>query len=430
MKDKASGTVLFISYYFPPIQSVGVIRNYNLAKQFCSYCNQVIVLTTSNYKSLPQESFPPLPIRLISILTFDYRTFLSLKGTPTAHHGEEKKNHPFIRFVIRLLDSFPFNILFGEGGFLYILLGFLRGVFLIRQQKVKIIYSSFRPFSDHFIAFLLKTFFPSILWIADFRDLPIDQNRGNTVFPKFQAWVNKKIIRKADQVLTVSEGLAKNLRQYRKQVYVLRSGMPVYDQEEVTAPFSKFTFAYTGSIYQGFQTPAILLEGLQELIKEGIVDREKVQIVYAGKDGLAWTKWINQQELQNVFINKGFIAKEEAQKIQKMAQVNLLLSWSSPKLSGILTAKFYEYLAARNPILLIINGTPDLEFEKIFKDLNAGIVAYNDSEQKERIKNYILDLYLEWEKEGTIRPKIQEQLLTQFSWKNQFVHFWNQLSFK
>ena len=103
--------------------------------------------------------------------------------------------------------------------------------------------------------------------------------------------------------------------------------------------------------------------------------------------------------------------------------MNLLLSWASENQQGILTAKFYEYLAARNQILLIINGSKDEEFESIFKELQAGGIIYNKSNFQKETEDFILNKYQNWFHQNKLTSKIQKEKLINFRWDTQMKLF-------
>jgi len=118
---------------------------------------------------------------------------------------------------------------------------------------------------------------------------------------------------------------------------------------------------------------------------------------------------------------------EAAKTIQQRSHINLLLSWASENQQGILTAKFYEYIAAQNPILLIIKGSKDVEFEKIFDELNAGLVVYDNAAFQKEVEDFILKNYQEWLEKGTITRSIKSEELQKYRWDDQMEQFLNYL---
>ena len=166
--------ILRVSYYSPPIKSVAVMRAYYLHLELKKYFGAVHVLTTSNRNRLHQEPLPLQADSLHIVPTFDYRTITNLGKKRRTHFSEEKKKG-WVRWLLNVNNSFPFNLPIGEGGLIYIICGFFQAAWLIRQRKVSHVFSSFMPYSDHIIAGLLTLFFnKKIPWLADFRDLHVE----------------------------------------------------------------------------------------------------------------------------------------------------------------------------------------------------------------------------------------------------------------
>jgi hypothetical protein len=285
--------------------------------------------------------------------------------------------------------------------------------------------------SDHFTAHLLKIAFPHLVWIADFRDLHIDPLYQMPLVKPFQHWCNKRLLRRADLVTTVSEGLAIHLRAYHSNVYALRNGVHLENQKvfellnqntpsvsdaQNASRSSKFTLAYTGSMWIDERNPSLLLKIIQDLSNEGIMSPQNTQIVYAGKDTSVWQTWITKYNLDTFFNAHGLVSSQKAVDIQREAHLNILLTSALPNYGGVLTGKFFEYLAACNPILVLINGAQDIEFERIVTDLDAGIVAYNDRSEKE-LRAFILNLFNEFQETGKVEPTIRRERLEGLSWE-------------
>jgi hypothetical protein len=412
--------ILFLLYYFPPIKSIAVNRNFNLVKHFSSFFTDSFVFTTRNNRFLPQEPRDTEGVETTEITTFDYRTLTHwLKPNRTeVHHTEQVKEHPLVRFGIRLLDSFPFNLLFHEGGILYSLICVYKGYFLIKKHKITHIYSSFRPYSDHFTAYLLTFFFPEIIWIADFRDLHIDPLYQMPLIQPVQHWFNRQILKRAKCVTTVSQGLAAYLTRYNKNVFVLRNGvdiLPVASFAKTGIARTKFTIGYTGSMFLDERSPKLLLEVVRELVDMQILTKENFEILYAGKDTAIWLNWIKKYDLAAFFTSKGMVSSTEAKEIQYSVHINLLLTSALPNYGGVMTGKFYEYLAAKQPIVVLINGTQDIEFEQIMSDLNAGRVVYNDKSH-DILRGFVLEKFTAFKENGFVNQTIYVEKLKELEW--------------
>jgi len=411
--------LIFISYYFPPIQSVGCIRNYYFAKEFKSQFKEVDVITTNNVSIFPKQEFPLSNLQIFPVTTFDYRRlYYLLSRKEKLHHNEESKKHPLLRFFLKLNETLPFSIFLGEGGLIYIWNAYKKAVELITNNTTMHCFSSYRVAGDIIIASLLKRKFPKLIWIADFHDLPYDDFRKNAFLPNLQAWFWKKILKNADKVITVSEGLATTLNSWHNNVKVVRNGIVIRD---TISQFDNehFIINYTGSLYQKAQNGDVLWQVLKELIDENEIDKSKLRIRYAGKDSSLFRSWLNNFELEQYLDARGMVTREEAMKMQETAAINLLLTWSFGNSKGIVTGKIFEYLSARRPILLLINGEQDIEMENWFKEMQCGEVFYNNLNYKELITNYILKYYNLWVNNKFPNSMISEQIIMDMTWANQ-----------
>ena len=409
------GSLLIISYYFPPIHSVASLRNYYFALNLAEHFDSTTVITTSNQKIFPKQEFPTNNLDIVPVSTFDYRTIINFFSAQKGviHHQESKKQNTIIQFILKLNETLPFSLLFGEGGLIYILSAYFFALKICRKKNVTHCFSSYRVTGNHIVSFLLKRKFPKLIWIADFHDLPYDDFRNNAFLPNLQAWFWKKILKNADKVITVSEGLANTLRKWHPNVQVIRDG--IVPREAIT-PIDRehFIINYTGSIYQKAQNADVLWQVLKELIDENEIDKSKFRIRYAGKDATLFRSWLNKFELEEFLEDKGMVSREEAMKMQETAAVNLLLTWSFGTSKGIVTGKIYEYLSARRPILLLINGEQDLEMENWFEEMKCGEVFYNIDLQKVPLKQHLIGLYKNKNKMHDLNSKIETQ-----SWENQ-----------
>lgn len=408
---------------------MGTVRNYILAKYFDQYFKNTHVLTTKNRNILPQDPQPLDQLKVTEAVTIDYRTISNLGNQKRTHYKESTKSSSTGKFAVKILNSFPFNLIIGEGGLIYSISSARQAAKLIRKNNITHIYSSFRPYSDHFTAYLIKKRHPSIFWIADFRDIHIDSIKDNVYWTSFQKWCNKKLISKANIVTAVSEGTIEHLVDYNKNIYLLRNGIQnSLHKKTETIEFDKLTITYTGSMYGQERDPENLLRAVQNLIQEKKIDSKKIQIIYAGKDGAQWENYIQKYGLENCFQNKGMLSLQEAINLQHSSHINLLLSFSSPEVTGGLTGKIYEYFAAKQPILLIIKGSRDQEFENIFDELNAGLVAYDSKDHIPAIKKYILDHYQYWLVNGIVKSEINlQKLKSDYSWSGVIPKFMDKI---
>ncbi len=403
------------------MRAIGVIRNYYIATCLKKYFSSVFVITSTNRKRLANASFDfdVGGLRVLDVFTLDYRTVRSFFNKKIVPAGEPAKKSAVWRFAAKIKNTLPFNLLIGEGGFIYIVLAFIKASRIVRSEKPAYIYTSFHPYSDIFIGYCLKRLFPGLYWIADFRDLHLEPIYQLHYLHRLQLYLNKAILRRADLVTTVSEGLAKNLTQFQENIYVLRNGFSFSENGAREEKPDYFSLVYTGSMFEEYRNPQALLEAVKKLTDSGYFNPGSFRICYAGVDGLIWRKYIRQYGLEEIFEDKGMLSRNDSLKLQRKAHVNLLLTSASTEIGGVMTSKFYEYVSARNPIVVLINGAKDPEFERIMGKLDGGMVAYNyDPDSCERLKNYLIELYDYWKIYGGVKYTISPDQLKEFEWGN------------
>lgn len=402
--------ILQIAYYFPPIKTVGTLRNARFAQSAPQYWGKHYVISTAHTEVFDAENLDfPAP-NIIRVPSYDFRfLFWRLRRQKATYFNAELKQKGGVRVLRRLLDSFPFNILLGDGGLWYIVKGYRQAKALIQKEGISHLYSSFRPLSDHFLAYLLARRFPHLIWIADFRDVPVDPWLRNVYWPGFQHWVLRKIFRRAQFFTTVSAGLAQHLEHhYRCPVKVLYNAPLAVQAARVTKQeFLHFTIAYTGSLYPE-QNAMQLFQAIQALIQEGKIPLQNIKLLICGKDGAQWESWATEFNVTSILENRGVIPHAEALTIQHSAQLNLLLSWNSPGLQGILTSKVFEYLQARVPILTLVNGEKELELEALLHTYSPHNLVVYPPDDLQGVKDFLYFYYQNWQAQQPLPTDFRE----------------------
>ena len=122
----------------------------------------------------------------------------------------------------------------------------------------------------------------------------------------------------------------------------------------------------------------------------------------------------------------GILTHLEALDLQTKANLNLLLTWNSDQVKGILTGKLFEYVGARNPILALVKGSHDRDLDLIFSRFRCGEVVYSsDPDREEMIDNFIVSKYEAWlSGQYAAHYNPREPVVLQ-SWELQADKFWN-----
>ena len=248
---------------------------------------------------------------------------------------------------------------------------------LLQQERYNALISSSGPVTTHMIASALKREI-KILWIADFRDLWTQNHYYlyTKLRKVFEKRLELKTLRDADALVSVSEPLANKLASLHKgkQVFAVPNG---FDPDDIgSAPLTKkFTITYTGQLYHGKRDPELLLRAIREMIKEGEMEENNIEIRFYGPFEYWLDQEIKRYHLEGVVRQNGIVSREIALERQRESQLLLLLNWDDPDEKGVYTGKLFEYLAARRPILAI--GGPEGVVSQLLRETGAGVHIKN-----------------------------------------------------
>jgi glycosyltransferase involved in cell wall biosynthesis len=265
---------------------------------------------------------------------------------------------------------------------------------LIKSEKIEVVITSGPPHSTHLIGEKIKER-TGIRWIADFRDPWTDiyyykelyHSRIATWFDKI---LEKKVLSNADKIITVSEEvgklLLKKIPNESAKIIVIPNG---YDEADFTnaRPMKNefFTITYTGTISMSYRIESFV-EAIYQLPDE---IKTNIKIRFVGNVPDEIVHLFKSKSLDFMVEMLGYIPHDQA--ISQMLGASMLLMSipDSPDNKGIVTGKFFEYLAAKRPILAI--GPQGGDVDILIQKCRAGkLFGYDD---KEKMLHYILDIY-------------------------------------
>jgi len=382
--------ILIITYYWPPSGGAGVQRWLKFSKYLPEFgCTPVILTVDENHASYAQldhslvEEITP-DLQVYKTRTFEpynlYRRLTGKREIPYGGFSNQKKVTLFENFS-RLVRGNLFVPDPRRGWNKYA----LRKAFeLIKAENIESVITSGPPHSTHLIGQKIKDQ-TGIRWIADFRDPWTDIYYYKELFHSLPArlydrFLEKKVLSGADKIITVSEEVKKLLLRkipgLQEKIAVIPNGYDESDFENVVVLKNEFfTITYTGTISMSYRIEQFI-EAIDILPEEV---KAKIKIRFVGNV---------PDEILNLFKNKklgsmvevlGYIPHKEA--IVQMVSASMLLMAipDSPDNKGIVTGKFFEYLAAKRPILAIgpVGGDVDLLAQRC----NAGkLFSYNEIE--------------------------------------------------
>ena len=225
--------------------------------------------------------------------------------------------------------------------------------------------------------------------------------------------------------MTVSQPWAEKLRVLHrgKATYTITNG---FDPDEVSKEqidlTSKFTITYTGIILIGKHEHSKLFAALQDLILDGTMDPNEIEVRFYGPENELLASGIEEYGLSAIAKHYGMVPIEISFEKQRESQLLLLLNWEDQKEKGVYPLKIFEYLAAQRPILAT-GGFGNDVIERLLNETKTGIYA----KKVEDIKGILIELYAEYKHNGeiTYNGNVKKLINTAIErWQENSWRFW------
>lgn len=392
--------VLIITYYWIPSGGAGVQR----WVKFCKYLRETgwepIIYTPSNpeYPSHDNSFERDIPQGVQVIKTpiwepYNIYRFLTGKRGQKIQAGfisENKKQSWIDKLSIRIRG----NVLIPDPRVFWVRpsVNFL-GRFL-REHPVDAVVTTGPPHSMHLIGRKLKQLFPHLPWLADFRDpwtnIDFYSELGLTrCADTLHHRLEKSVVQRVDAVVVVSSGMLQEFSLLQPQrLQLIPNG---FDEEDVAVTNIQtddvFSISHIGTL-NAARNPAVLWKALSQLCYEDAQFSADLRIQLIGKVDFSVMESLQSHQLLKHTLKVDYVPHNEAIVKQKSSQVLLLLINQTANAKGILTGKFFEYLASGRPVLGI--GPADGDAANILKQTGVGVmVDYHDVETaKTEIRNW------------------------------------------
>ena len=357
-KSNLKNNLLLISFSYAPSGKVGAKRFINLSKYFQINGYTVNVLTvkkkyyTSIDKSLEVSGklyrtgmFPPYPI--------------------------DKKNF-FTKIYLRIWEWLAKILIDPYSG--WIIPGIIKGISILRKNKIDIIIVTGPPFSSFLIAYFLSKIFKKKL-ILDFRD-PWTIYSGN--LSKVGLWICKKL---ENKIIDFADALIFNTmkavqlysqkNESTKIEYISNAyDYSVQDIVPVKLEKNKLVILYAGNFY-GARKLSYLFDPLIKLFANGLIQKEQISIHVFGELCDEDIDLISKLNL-NSLINKH--SKVEYKNIiSYMKGADILYLPQGPEVKYSLAYKFFDYLGVKKPILAVTSC--DSAISDIMHEIECGEIA-------------------------------------------------------
>jgi len=211
----------------------------------------------------------------------------------------------------------------------------------------------------------------------------------------------RKAHRHADSILHVSEGCALTYMNdlnisSRENIHVITNGFERNQKMIETPDSDTLSFCYTGSYYpNGKRNMRMLFSVISKCVTQGLISVGRIKIHCAGRNVSFLKSQAEEYGLGIVEIG-GLVSRREARKIQQKSDMLIVLTWNEEEEQGLITGKFYEYLAMRKPIIALVSGDlPNAEISAMIDDLGVGISCEeaNEEQDAKKLMEYLLMQY-------------------------------------
>ncbi len=325
--------VLMITYYFPPLGGVGVIRPVQFAKHLRSFGWTPVILTVQDI-AYPMKD-PDLLLELMDVPIVrtesgDLNRLLWRLGRRTLR----------VSARARRASLFGPNFwLFPDAKVPWLPFAIRRARAVLREFRPQVLYSVSPPFTTHLIAWLLHDR-SQIPWVADFTDpWPTGHHTPSPLHRLLYRRLRTAIANRCTLPVKVYPGIPLGPR-----AVLLEHG---YDPEAFAAgtsdkprfPGDSLNVLYTGTLDDKGPGIRVFLRALRRV--------PEAHLWIAGPSSQHVIRWAQEEGVQDQVHDLGFLPHGEIPGLLKAADA---LWFISPFPTA--TLKLYEYLGAGRPILI------------------------------------------------------------------------------
>src|SRR5579872_3649885 len=233
----------------------------------------------------------------------------------------------------------------------------LRSLEASRKASFDAIMSSALPATMHLAAAIVSRA-RHLPWLAEYRDLWIGYpyKRRGPLRRWLESALERRALRNASAIVTVSKSLAKSLRALHssQKLFVAENA---YDLDEWTGLDQlmpkEFLICYAGRLYGGARSPELLFTALAQLKAEKHPAGDAASIAFYGSDMDVATDLAARFDLTAQVRCYGIAPRQEVLRAERAAAILLLLLSNDPATLGEFGSKIFEYVGAGRPVLAI-----------------------------------------------------------------------------
>ncbi len=373
--------LLIVSYVYPPINTIGTLRISSFVRYLPSRGWDPYVVTVRPGPWVHSEGPAPAdedPSRVCRVWGADLGRFLAKTsggalraGGITRARVRERGRNSLLRTALELYDNF---LAFPDSTWPWRLLGLRRALSFARRVRPDAVLSSSSPFSAHLLGARLSKAL-GVPWVADFRNLwsgnpSIDYSSLGHAARRV---LERRVLRGARAISTLTPDLAAELaRLHSKPVFIVANGFEPGPDAPPKPRSGPFTLVYTGMLYPKRQDPRPLFAAVRQMGRSGSADPDRFRIAFYGPDHDITMRLAEKEGVGPFVAAHEAVSWEDSLRLQRDADLLLVLEWCDKTARGIIPGKLYEYLGAKRPILAI--GPPGDAVDELLKRTGVGRV--------------------------------------------------------
>ncbi len=367
--------VLFVSYLFPPVGGVGVLRVAKFAKFLpeCGWRSSVLTAENPSVPLFDESLLADIPGGTIVRKAKTCEPGYAFKSSVAAAATSPSFVARCKRGVKNVLKRIANVVLQPDAQMLWYPAAVSEGVRLLREVPHDVIVASGPPFTNLLVGAALsrKTGVPLVL---DYRD---EWDISNTYWEnkrpgRITNWVQRRMqrhaVRAASAITATTPASAKALQQVAIDSACSATSTSIYngfDPADFPTPGESlprddfgngtdlFRLSFAGTLWE-LTSIEPFIEGVRCLVERAPILAERLEIVLAGRRAGRQDEFVDSlQGLPCKIVRLGYLEHSDAIRLMTTSDALLLLLSDVPHADRVISSKVFEYMAAKRPIFAV-----------------------------------------------------------------------------